>query len=82
MLVGYVDDNAAIITEQDFKLATEKTELLLLTKKHIAIIVDMRTATKTLRTQDVVSYLDVRLYSRLSQIQIQHATASKTACQP
>ncbi len=56
------------------KLATEKTELVLLTKKHIPTIVDMRTITETLRTQKVVNYLGVRIDSRLTYwAQIQHA---------
>lgn len=40
--------------------------MVLLTKMYILIIVDMRTPPETLRTENVVNYLDVRLDSRLT----------------
>lgn len=61
------------------KLAAEKTELILLTRKHIPLEVDMRVHSETIKTSRVLKYLGVRLDNKLTYwAQIQHA-AEKAA---
>ena len=48
------------------KLATEKTELVLITQKRIPLNVDMQVLSQTIRTQDSVKYLGMMLDSRLN----------------
>lgn len=56
----------AWLDSHGLKLATEKTELLLLTKKHIPLEVEMRICVNTISTQKVVNYLGIRLDNKLS----------------
>ncbi len=63
----------------NIQLTTEKTELLLLTNKHVPLEISMQTTTDILKTQKAVNYLGVRLDPRLTfWVQIQHA-AGKAA---
>lgn len=56
------------------KLATEKTELILLTRRHIPLEIDMRVCDSVIKTKKVVNYLGVRFDSRMSfWAQINHA---------
>nr|AMS38369.1 hypothetical protein [Bactrocera tryoni] len=69
----------AWLDSHNLQLATEKTELLLLTNKHIPLEISMHTTTDILRTKKAVNYLGVRLDPRLTfWVQIQHA-AGKAA---
>lgn len=56
------------------KLATEKTELLLLTRRHIPLEVEFQVGDRPCTTQRAVNYLGVRLDPRLTfSAQIQYA---------
>lgn len=60
-------------------LAAEKTELILLTRKHITLEVDMQVHSETIRTTKVLKYLGIRIDNKLTYwAQIQHA-AEKSA---
>ncbi|XP_036317690.1 uncharacterized protein LOC118732668, partial [Rhagoletis pomonella] len=66
----------AWLDSHGLKLAAEKTELILLTKKHIPLEVSMKLTGITLKTQRVIKYLGVRLDPRLTYwAQMQHAAA-------
>ena len=61
------------------KLATEKTELVLITKKHIPLHVEMQMLTDKMVTKSSIKYLGLRLDSRLNfTAQIQNS-AEKAA---
>jgi len=63
------------MNEHALKLATEKTELLILTKKHIPIERPLNTHFETFNTKRSVRYLGVHLDSKLTfWAQIQQAT--------
>lgn len=69
----------AWLDSHGLKLATEKTELLLLTRKHVPLEVEMQVCENTITTQKVVKYLGIRLDSKLSYwAQIKYA-ATKAA---
>lgn len=60
-------------------LAAEKTELILLTRKHIPLEVDMLVNSETIKTSKVLKYLGIRIDNKLTYwAQIQHA-AKKSA---
>ena len=70
------------LEDRGLQLATEKTELILLTRQHIPLELDVRVCDTTLRTKKVVSYLGIRLDPRLTfWAQIHHAAikASKVS---
>lgn len=55
-------------------LAAEKTELILLTRKHMPVEVDMRVHSETIKTSKVLKYLGIRIDNKLTyRAQIQHA---------
>lgn len=63
------------MSDHGLRLATEKTELLILTRKHMPTEIPMVTQFGTFETKKVVKYLGVRLDSKLSfWSQIQYAT--------
>ena len=67
------------LEDHGLSLATEKTELILLTKKHISLETEMRVLDTTLTTKREMRYLGVRLDSRLNfSAQMKYA-ADKTA---
>ncbi|KAL7723971.1 hypothetical protein ACLKA6_017962 [Drosophila palustris] len=69
------------LDSRGLKLATEKTELLLITRRQIPTEVDMRLNESFIRTQKAIKYLGLRIDSKLTfQAQINHAiTKSSTA---
>lgn len=70
--------------DHGLELATQKTELLLLTRRQIPTVVDMTVDDVTISTKKVVNYLGMRLDSKLTfSHQIQYATikASKITSQ-
>lgn len=67
------------LDSHNLKLATEKTELLIITGKHIPLEVDMRVLSETIRTKRRLTYLGLRLDPRLTfRAQLEYA-ASKAA---
>lgn len=67
------------LDSHNLKLATEKTELLIVTGKHIPLEVNMRVLSDTIKTSKWIGYLGLRLDSRLTfNAQLEHA-ATKTA---
>jgi len=66
------------------KLATEKTELLIITRKHIPVEVDMRVLSETIKTSKGLKYLGLRLDSKLTfNTQLEYAAkkAAQTTAQ-
>lgn len=61
------------------KLATEKTELVIITEKRIPLNVDMQVLTQTIRTKDSIKYLGMMLDSRLNFTAHLRYSASKAA---
>ena len=54
-------------------LAMHKTEILLITGRHIPLHVDMAIGNEVIRTKSSVTYLEIRLDPRLTfSYQIQH----------
>lgn len=67
------------LKDHGLELATQKTELLLLTRCHIPLEVDMQVDDVTMKTQRSIKYLGVRLDSKLTySVQINYA-ATKAA---
>lgn len=72
------------LDSHNLKLATEKTELLIITRKHIPLEVDMRVLSETIITSKEVRYLGLKLDPRLkfgaqleqAATKAAHATAS------
>lgn len=54
------------LDSHSLKLATEKTELLIITRKHIPVEVDMRVLSETIKTRRWIKYLGLRLDPRLT----------------
>lgn len=55
-------------------LATKKTELILLTRKHIPLGMNMQVHSETIQTTETLKYLDIRMDNKLTYCaQIQHA---------
>lgn len=72
------------LKDHGLELATHKTELLLLTRRHIPLEVDMQVDNITMKTQKSIKYLGVRLDSKSTySAQIRHAStkAAKTVGQ-
>ncbi|KAM8719137.1 hypothetical protein ACLKA7_011789 [Drosophila subpalustris] len=62
------------LDSRGLKLATEKTELLLKTRRQIQTEVEMRLNESFIRTQKAIKYLGLRIDSKLTfQAQINHA---------
>lgn len=62
------------LEDHGLRLAAEKTEVILLTRRHMPLEIEMQTNEVNLTTSKVVKYLGVRIDSRLSfWAQIQHA---------
>lgn len=61
------------------KLATEKTELVLITGKHIPLNVEMRVLSDTISTQSSVKYLGLRLDNRLNFTSQLESSTTKAA---
>lgn len=63
------------LDSHNLKLATEKTELLIITGKHIPLEVDMRVLSGTITTSRSIKYLGLKLDSRLNfNDQLEQAT--------
>ncbi|KRK05561.1 uncharacterized protein Dyak_GE27431 [Drosophila yakuba] len=54
------------LNSHDLKLADEKTELLLVTRRRIPLEIDMRVGENVIRTRKDIKYLGVRLDSKLT----------------
>lgn len=64
----------AWLDSRGLNLATEKTELMIITRRHIPLSVEMRVLTKNITTQNSIKYLGLRLDSRLNfNAQLRHA---------
>ncbi|XP_037929314.1 uncharacterized protein LOC119663784, partial [Teleopsis dalmanni] len=60
--------------DRGLKLATEKTELIILTKQQIPLEIEMRVWNSTIKTSKEMKYLGIQLDSRMSfWAQIKHA---------
>lgn len=65
----------AWLSDHGLELATQKTELLLLTRRHIPTEIEMRIGDEIMVTQNAVKYLGIRLDPKLTYgAQIQYAT--------
>lgn len=65
----------AWLDSRGLKLATEKTELILLTRRHIQLEIEMRVLNSQIKTKREVKYLGIRLDPRMTYTaQIQHAS--------
>ncbi|XP_037931146.1 uncharacterized protein LOC119665959 [Teleopsis dalmanni] len=72
----------AWMDDRGLKLATEKTELILLTKRQIPLEIEMQVWDSAIKTSKVMKYLGIHLDSRMSyRAQINHAVekASKAS---
>lgn len=66
---------SAWLREHGLQLATHKTEIVLLTRRHIPREIDIRIQDGTIKTQQSIKYLGVRLDSKLTySAQIRHAS--------
>ena len=66
---------SAWLREHGLQLATHKTEIVLLTRWHIPREIDIRIQDGTIKTQQSIKYLGVRLDSKLTySAQIRHAS--------
>lgn len=71
----------AWLDSHSLRLATEKTELLIITRKRIPLEVDMRVLSETIRTGKWIKYLGIRLDSRLTfkdQLELATRKAAQT----
>lgn len=69
----------AWLDSHGLSLAAEKTELILLTRKHIPLEVNMQVHSETIKTTRTLKYLGIRMDNKLTYwAQIQHA-AKKSA---
>lgn len=74
----------AWLDSHGLRLATQKTEVLLLTRRHIPVEIDIDIGDISIRTKRCVNYLGIRLDPKLTYSnQTQHATtkAAKTTAQ-
>ncbi|KAH8361354.1 hypothetical protein KR084_009546, partial [Drosophila pseudotakahashii] len=72
----------AWMNSRGLQLASEKTELLLVTRKQMPLEIELRLTETTIRTQKTIKYLGVRLDSKLTfgpQIEYARTKAAETA---
>lgn len=70
---------SAWLSEHGLQLATHKTELLLLTRRHTPVEVEMQIGSETMVTQKSITYLGIRLDPKLTYSAQIHYAATKAA---